>query len=102
MQGLPVRFLTAGLMLLIIFMDAVATRALGALPVFAFSTLPAIAALGFTRTLLWAALLAALFGAIAGFGGYLIAFFADTPVGATQTLLLIGFALLGLGVRRFR
>ncbi len=101
-QGLPVRLLQGMLFGLIILMDAVATRALGMLPVFAFSTLPAVGALGITRMLPLAALLAALFGAVAGFGGYLAAFFWDLPVGAAQTRVAAAFAVLGLTIRSLR
>lgn len=100
-QGVPIRALNAALFGLIIFMDAVATRALGALPVFAFSTLPAIAALAFTRRLRLAAVLACLFGVVAGAGGYVAAFFADSPVGATQTGVAVLLAAAGLLYRRF-
>jgi zinc transport system permease protein len=99
-QGVPTRVLNAALFGLIIFMDAVATRALGALPVFAFSTLPGLAALTFTRRLGYAAVLATLFGVLAGAGGYVVAFFYDAPVGATQTVVAVAIAGVGLLYRR--
>lgn len=101
-QGLPTRALEAGLLTLIVFMVAVATRALGALPVFAFSTLPAIAALGLTRTLSIAVPLAAVIGAASGGGGYVLAFFYDLPVGATETAVVAVLAAIGLVIRRLR
>lgn len=101
-QGLPIKRLNTALFAFIIVLDAVATRALGSLPVFAFSTLPAVAALGFTRNLAVAAPLAALFGIVAGVGGYMAAFFFNLPVGATQTTVVTLLAALGLVFRRVR
>lgn len=102
-QGLPVRVLDAALMLSIGVMVGVSARALGALPVFAFSTLSAIAALVLDLRLPWTFLLATLAGAISGVGGYLFAFFFDFPVGGSQTVLasvLVGVAVLARAVRR--
>jgi zinc transport system permease protein len=80
----------------------VSARALGALPVFAFSTLPATAALLLGVSLPWTFGLAAAFGLLAGAGGFALAFRFDFPVGASQTvaaaLLPVG-ALLGRLVR---
>lgn len=84
-QGIPVRSLEALLWLLVAAEVAVATRALGALLVFAFAVLPAIGALRLSRRLPQALWLAALFGAVAGAAGYLSAFMLDLPVGASQT-----------------
>ncbi len=91
-QGIPVGALTTTLFLVFILLHALATRALGMLPVFAFSTLPAMTALALTSNLYVAAVLAASFGLLAGSGGYVAAFFGDYPVGATQTLTLAGLA----------
>ena len=66
---------------------AVSTRVLGALPTFAFTVLPALAAINVAPNLRWSLLVAALLGSISGFGGYLFAFLFEFPVGATQTLL---------------
>ncbi|WNZ64967.1 metal ABC transporter permease [Myxococcus sp. MxC21-1] len=85
-QGLPVRLLDGVLMVSIGVMVGVCARALGALPVFAFSTLSAIAALMLELRLPWTFFIATLFGAIAGVGGYLFAFFYDFPVGGSQTV----------------
>ena len=86
-QGLPVKGLELTLWLLVACMVSVATRAIGALPVFAFAVLPAMAALsvsGRMRRVLW---LAPLIGGLAGTLGYLFAFFFEFPVGASQTVL---------------
>lgn len=96
-QGLPVRILDATLMMSIGVMVGVSARALGSLPVFAFSTLSAIAALVLDFRLRWTFLLATLFGCISGVGGYLFAFFYDYPVGGSQTVaasLLVAIAAL--------
>ncbi|HEX5747526.1 MAG TPA: metal ABC transporter permease [Archangium sp.] len=102
-QGLPVRALDAVLMISIGLMVGVSARALGALPVFAFSTLSAIAALVLDLRLPWTFLLATLAGAISGLGGYLFAYFYNFPVGGSQTVLasaLVVVALLARGVRQ--
>jgi len=102
-QGLPVRVLDATLMISIGVMVGVSARALGALPVFAFSTLSAIAALVLDLRLPWTFLLATLAGVISGVGGYLFAYFYDFPVGGSQTVLasvLVGVAVLARAVRR--
>jgi zinc transport system permease protein len=101
-QGLPVRLLDAVLMISIGVMVGVSARALGALPVFAFSTLSAIAALVLDLRLGWTFLLATLVGCVSGVGGYLFAFFYDFPVGGSQTVfasVLVLLAVLARGVR---
>ena len=83
-------------------MVGVSARALGALPVFAFSTLSAIAALMLDLRLPWTFLLATLAGALSGLGGYLFAYFYNFPVGGSQTVfagLLVLVALLARGAR---
>jgi zinc transport system permease protein len=64
---------------------ALCTRALGALPVFAFSVLPAMAALALTSRMALVFVLATVLGLVSGVGGYAISFRAELPVGATQT-----------------
>jgi zinc transport system permease protein len=97
-QGLPVRLLQGVILVSIGFMVGATARALGALPVFALSTLPAMAALLLGLRLHTAFVGAALAGAVAGFGGYAAAFFLELPVGAAQTVtagLLVLAALVG-------
>jgi zinc transport system permease protein len=74
-------------------------RALGALPVFAFLTLPASAALLLRLRLRGAFLLAAAVGVLAAGGGYLVSWFGETPTGATMVVLAALFLLPG-GVAR--
>lgn len=92
-QRLPVPLLETGLWLCVAALVAVATRALGALPVFAFAVLPAFGALRLARRLPAALLLAASFGALSGALGYLTAFLLMLPVGASQTAIAALLAL---------
>lgn len=101
-QGLPVKLLDAVLMLSIGTMVGVSARALGALPVFAFSTLSAIAALVLDLRLGWTFLLATIAGCISGGGGYLFAFLYDFPVGGSQTVLSSALVLVALVFRGLR
>ena len=98
-QGLPVRLLSAFVLGSIGIMAGVTARALGALPVFALATLPAIAVLILGLDLAWACAAAALLGALAGGLGYLLAFFQELPVGASQTMVASAFVALALGGR---
>ncbi len=86
-RGLPTTLLSLAILGAIALMVSIATRALGALPVFAFSILPAIAAIALAPSPTGALILAACFGALGGVGGYLLAFFGQFPVGASQTLV---------------
>ncbi len=65
----------------------VAARALGALPVFAFLTIPAAAALLVVRRLRAAFVLATVIGLVAATGGYLVSWFWQLPTGATMVAL---------------
>jgi zinc transport system permease protein len=91
-QGLPVKFLNAVLLATIGLMVSVTTRAIGAMPVFAFSVLPAMAALSLGCRLDVALVVAALLGALSAVIGYVASFFLHFPVGATQTVVAAIFA----------
>jgi zinc transport system permease protein len=84
-QGLPVRALDVFLFVSVGLAVALSTRALGALPVFGFSVLPAMAALALTARIGLVFGLATVLGAVSGVGGYAVSFRAELPVGATQT-----------------
>jgi len=87
-QGLPVRLLDVLLLLCIGVMVGEAARALGALPAFALSVLPGVAAVQVARgPLIVSFIVAAVLGAACGAFGYIVAFFLELPVGATQTVL---------------
>jgi zinc transport system permease protein len=75
-------------------------RALGALPVFAFLTLPASAALLLRVRLSRAFALATAFGVLASGAGYLASWFAETPTGATMVAVAALFLLPGALLRR--
>jgi len=103
-QGLPVRSLETVLWTLVALEVSVATRALGALPVFAFAVLPALSALSLVERPAGALLIASLFGGTAGGLGYLAAFFFEFPVGACQAVVVtLGFLVaLPLALARAR
>lgn len=101
-QGVPVGLLDLVFVLLLTLQVSVCTRAIGALPVFAFSVLPGMAALLVARRLDLILLLAGLGGALSGLLGYLLAFFAELPVGASQMAVAAGLVLLALPVRLLR
>jgi zinc transport system permease protein len=85
-RELPVRLLEALLLGSIAIAIATTTRILGALPVFAFSVLPAMAALRLVSNVPRALFVATAFGALSGLLGYIAAFLFELPVGASQTL----------------
>ncbi len=88
-------FLTIGLAI------PVTARALGALPVFAFLTLPAAAAL-LARTRFKAAfLVAGIIGVVAAGGGYVLSWLWELPTGATM-VALAGVLLVPGAVLRMR
>jgi zinc transport system permease protein len=99
---LSVRAIDLLLWFLVAIEVSVATRALGVLPVFAFAVLPAMSALAFGVGLGASLVLAALFGAVSGGLGYLLAFFASFPVGASQALTAALLFLLVLPYRLLR
>ena len=86
-RGLPTRLVDALLIVSLAVAVSVGTRILGALPVFAFTVLPAMAALGLAVNVPQALPIAALVGGACGFGGYLVAYRYRLPVGASQTLV---------------
>jgi len=98
-RGLPVAWLDVALLLMLAVYVSVTTRALGALPVFAFSVLPAVGAIAVARCPAVALALAAGFGATAGAGGYLVAFLGGFPVGASQTVVAAGLVGLAMAWR---
>jgi zinc transport system permease protein len=98
-QGLPVGVLQAVVLVSIGVMVGVTARALGALPVFALTTLPAIAALLVAPSLRAAFLVATVLGTAGGAGGYLVAFLWQFPVGASQTVTLAALAAAAAGAR---
>jgi zinc transport system permease protein len=99
-QGLPVRSLELLLWVLVALEVSVTTRAIGALPVFAFAVLPAMAALALAERVRWALLVAGVLGGLSGGLGYLFAFFYEFPVGASQATVALVFLLACLPLAR--
>jgi zinc transport system permease protein len=101
-HGLPVPLLDLLLWVLVAVEVSVATRAIGALPVFAFAVLPGMAALALVERIRWGLVIAAAVGGIAGGLGYLFAFFFEFPVGASQATLATLILLVCLLIARLR
>lgn len=101
-QGLPVRALDLVSWLWVALSVSVATRALGVLPVFAFAVLPALTGMLLFSRLRWVLFTSALLGAVAGGGGYVVAFFSDLPVGACQAAVAAGLLALAVPLRAVR
>ncbi len=87
-------FLTLGLAI------PVSARALGALPVFAFLTLPAAAALLARARFRTAFLAAGIVGVVAAGGGYVLSWLWELPTGATMVALAGVMVLPGAVLRR--
>ncbi|HET9931869.1 MAG TPA: metal ABC transporter permease [Polyangiaceae bacterium] len=101
-QGLPVRALEFAFWSLFAIEVSVATRALGSLPVFAFSVVPAAAGLVLANQLRAAMALSIVFGMLAAAAGYLFAFVFSLPVGASQAAVAALFLLLARAFSRLR
>jgi zinc transport system permease protein len=101
-QGVPVERLELAFWGVFALEVSVATRALGALPVFAFSVLPATAGLLCARRLPGVMAIAVAAGALSGALGYLCAFLLELPVGASQAALAAVLVALAWIVRRVR
>jgi zinc transport system permease protein len=99
-SGLDVRAWDAVLFLMIGLAIPAAARALGALPVFAFLTLPASAALLLGLRLRAALAVATALGVLAAGAGYVASWMLELPTGATMVALAGAFVLPGLVLRR--
>ncbi len=92
--GISVRFLQIVKMALLTIAIAYTTRIMGALPVFALTCLPAMAARVLAPNLRIMFVIALIVGALSGFLGYVTSFVADLPVGPTQTAAAILFVAI--------
>jgi zinc transport system permease protein len=101
-QGLPVARIELSLWTLVALEVSVATRAIGALPVFAFSVLPAMAGLRASNRLSSALWLAGLAGALSGGLGYLAAFLLRFPVGAAEACVAALLFVTAVAIARLR
>lgn len=101
-QDLPLHWLTSGFWLVVALSIAICTRVLGALPVFAFSVLPPLAAIACTRSLAVTLVCASSIGALCAAVGYGAAYFLALPVGALQALCCALALVPALLVARLR
>lgn len=101
-RGLPARTLEYVLLGSLAATIALSTRIIGALPTFAFSVLPALAATRIAPNSVWAMIVAAVIGGLAGFVGYLVAFVFQFPVGASQACVAVAFVAVATIVGRLR
>jgi zinc transport system permease protein len=95
-QGVGVFRFELLLNLAVALVISVATRTVGALPVFAFSVIPAAAALMITETLRLTIALSIVFGVVAAAVGYYVSWIAQLPTGATMVVVASIFLLPGL------
>ncbi len=86
-RRLPVTAIELVLLVSLAIAVAVSTRVIGALPSFAFSILPAMAALRLAPNMQWGLVVGAILGAFSAFAGYICAFLYDLPVGASQAVI---------------
>jgi len=93
--GMPVQLWDAVLFLTIGVAIPPAARVLGALPVFAFLTLPAAGALLLRVGFRPAFALAGAFGVLAAAGGYVVSWLWELPTGATMVALAAALAIPG-------
>ncbi len=93
--GMPVRLWDAVLFLTIGVAIPPAARALGALPVFAFLTLPAAGALMLRVGFRPAFALAAAFGVLSAASGYVVSWIWEIPTGATMVAIAAALAVPG-------
>lgn len=98
-RALPTRLLEIALFASLALAISTCTGILGALPAFAFSVLPAMAAVRLARNLSGALWLAGLLGALSGVGGYVVAYLWEWPVGAAQTAIAAAPVVLAAIVR---
>lgn len=98
----PVRLLNTVLLVSIAVMVAVCTRALGALPVFAFLALPPLTALFLTERLKLVFALSVTLGILSAALGYFFSFILSTPTGATMTVCAALFFMIGFAWREIR
>ncbi len=101
-RGLPVRILDLALYVSLALAISVSTRVLGALPTFAFSVLPALAAVRLVANVPRALLLGTVLGAASGFVGYVVAYLWQLPVGAAQTLVALAIVIAVWPLGRLR
>lgn len=95
-QGLPTTWLQLFVLFSVGGAIGAASKALGALPVFALASIPALAGLALPLGPLGIALLGMVIGATSGALGYVLSFLHGLPVGATQAAACTGISI-GVG-----
>lgn len=98
----PVRMLNALLLVTVAIVVAVTTRALGALPVFAFLALPPLTSLVLTEKLRLVFALSVILGVLSATLGYFFSFILSVPTGASMTVCASLFFLAGLCWREIK
>lgn len=101
-HGVPVRAVDAVLFLTLGLTISTATKTIGAMPVFAFSVLPAAAALKLFVDLRLVFVSAAVMGAAAAFFGYWASFVWSFPTGACTVITTVLLLLLAEAIARVR
>jgi zinc transport system permease protein len=101
-SGIPTRVMGILLLVSIGIVIASASRAVGALPVFAFLVLPPVAALLCSSSLRACLALSAAFGAAASVLGYYLAWTWSFPAGAARAVTAAAFVVPALFVRLLR
>ena len=95
-QGVGVFRYELMLNLVIAVVISVATRAVGALPVFAFTVIPAAAALMITERMRYTIALSVGFGIVSAAIGYYVSWVEQLPTGASMVVVASFFLLPGL------
>jgi manganese/iron transport system permease protein len=98
----PVRMLNTVLLLTIAVVVSVSTRALGALPVFAFLALPPLTSLFLTENLKLVFTFSVIMGVLSATLGYFFSFILSIPTGASMAVCASTFFILGLLWREVR
>jgi len=98
----PVRRLNTLLLITVALVVAVATRALGALPVFALLALPALSSLYLTEKLNLVFLFSVIIGVLSAVLGYFFSFILSIPTGASIAVCASVFFILAVTWRQIR
>ena len=92
----PVKRLNALLLITVALVVAVATRALGALPVFALLALPPLSSLYLTEKLKLVFIFSVIIGVLSAVLGYFFSFVLSIPTGASITVCASAFFIMAL------
>jgi ABC-type Mn2+/Zn2+ transport system permease subunit len=98
-SGVPTRLMNILILVSIGLVIASASRAIGALPVFALLVLPALAALLVSASLKWVLVISMTLGALAAALGYYLAWIWRFPAGATRVVVAAAFVVPALLLR---